>query len=90
MKDIQHIIKPILLKYGIQKAALFGSYANGEHDEKSDVDILIQPPEGMGMAYIELKHELEDNLKRKVDLVSYNGLNKYMKPYILDSQKSIL
>lgn len=90
MTDIQKIIKPILLKYGVEKASLFGSYVNGDFDEDSDIDILIQPPKGMGMEYISMKHELEDSLKKKVDLVCYKSIDKYLKPYILDSQQPIL
>lgn len=90
MKDVTDTIVPVLQKYGVKKASLFGSYARGDYDEKSDVDILIQPPKGMGLEFIGLKHSLEDTLQKKVDLVSYNGINKYLKPYILQYQKKIL
>lgn len=87
---IQQQIKPILLKYGVKKAALFGSYATNQQDQNSDVDIIIEPPKGMGIEFIGLKHELEDTLNKKVDLLSYNGLDKYIGPYILESQKPLL
>jgi len=90
MQDITRQVTLILKQYNIKKAALFGSYARGDFDEKSDIDILIQPPKGMGIEFISLKHELEDKLGKKVDLVSYNGINKYRKPYILKYQKLIL
>ena len=90
MDTITQKILPVLEHYGVKKAALFGSYARGDYDEKSDVDILIQPPKGMGLEFIGLKHSLEDTLQKKVDLVSYNGINKYLKPYILQYQKHIL
>ncbi|PIQ73189.1 hypothetical protein COV58_03825 [Candidatus Roizmanbacteria bacterium CG11_big_fil_rev_8_21_14_0_20_36_8] len=90
MKDIQETIKPILIKYGVKKASIFGSYANSTFDSNSDVDILFEPPKKMGISYIELKHELEDTLKKKVDLLSFNGINKYLKKSILDSQRPIL
>lgn len=90
MQDITERIIPILKKYGVKKAALFGSYARGDYDEKSDVDILIQPPEKMGISFISLKFDLEDSLEKKIDLVSYNGINKYLKSSILSQQKPIL
>ncbi len=90
MKDISDKIVPVLLKYGVKKAALFGSYARGEQDEKSDVDILIEPPDDMGLEFIDLKHKLEDALQKKVDLVSYNGISKYLKKYILAGQVPLL
>lgn len=90
MDDIKNTILPILLKYGVKKASLFGSYARGSFDKTSDVDILIEPPKDMGITYFELKHELEDALQKKVDLVSFHGINKYLRNSILSSQTPIL
>lgn len=90
MKQISDQIVPILIKYGVKRAALFGSYARGDYDEKSDVDVLFEPPQGMGMGVVSLHRDLEDSLKKKVDLVSYNGISKYLKKYILEGQISIL
>ncbi len=90
MKNLTDVIIPILQKYGVRKAALFGSYAHGTQDEQSDVDLLIEPPDGMGMNIVRLKRDLEETLNKKVDVVSYNGISKYLKKYILQSQVSIL
>lgn len=90
MKNVTDTIVPILQKYGVKKASLFGSYARGTADEQSDVDILIEPPEGMGMAVVRLKRDLETTLNKKVDVVSYNGISRYLKKYILAHQIQIL
>ncbi len=77
--------KPVL------KAYLFGSYYNGEADENSDVDILVELDynQKIGLLFIQMKLDLEVILKKKVDLVSSNGLSKYMKP-ILETDKKII
>ncbi|MBI4810474.1 MAG: nucleotidyltransferase domain-containing protein [Ignavibacteriales bacterium] len=41
MKEIQAIAKRIAEKYNVQKVILFGSYAQGNADENSDVDLLV-------------------------------------------------
>ena len=41
-EDIEIRVIPILKKYDVQKAALFGSYARGDETEDSDVDILVE------------------------------------------------
>ncbi len=87
---IQELIIPVLKKYGVKKASLFGSYISGGFNEDSDLDILIEPPNNMGLEFLDLKHELEDMLNKKVDLITYQGLDRYLKPYILKSQKTIL
>ena len=66
--EIKRKVVPILRHYGIQKAGIFGSYARGEAKKNSDIDILIQPPRGMGLEFIGVKLELEKKLNKKVDL----------------------
>lgn len=90
MEDIEQVVKPILIKYGVKKASFFGSYARGDNNSQSDIDILFDPPKGMGISYLDLKHELEDSLQKKVDLISYHGINKYLEKSILNSQQPIL
>lgn len=90
MNSLTDKISPILQKYGVKKAALFGSYARGDYDEKSDIDILIEPPADMGLSFLTLKHDLEDVLHKKVDLVSYNGISSYLKEDILKQQMPLL
>lgn len=90
MQDISNTIVPILIKYNVKKASIFGSYARGNNDEKSDIDILIEPPEKMGMSVVRLRRELEQALNKKVDLVSFDGINRYLKDSILSNQKIIL
>lgn len=57
-------------KYGIESIALFGSVARGEHNENSDVDLLIKFKSPSMYLYSELSDALESILGRKVDIVS--------------------
>ena len=90
MENLQKKIIPILEKYSVKKAALFGSYARGDFNENSDVDILIQPPKGMGLGFVRLKRDLEQSLDKKVDLVSYNGISPYLRDSILRNEQKII
>jgi len=61
----------------VVKAWLFGSYARGEESEDSDVDILVSFDSSAKVSL--LRHaamlvELEDLLKRPVDLVNERSL----------------
>ena len=40
-KQISMRVKPVLRKYGIKKAILFGSFATGRQTLKSDVDLVL-------------------------------------------------
>ena len=91
IEDMKKKIRKILKKYGIVRAGIFGSYARGEQKKNSDVDILIQPTKDMSLLdFSGLKIELEEILKRKVDLVSYKYIHPKLKESILNSEVSIL
>lgn len=68
-------------KYPIAELGLFGSYARGDANEQSDIDILVDFNGNIGIGFIALAHELEDMLQQKVDLVSRKGI----KPRYLSS-----
>lgn len=42
LDDIEAKIIPIAKQYNISKVYLFGSYARGEEDENSDIDIALE------------------------------------------------
>jgi len=75
----------------VLKAYLFGSYVRGEADHKSDIDILVDLDysQKIGMQFFQMKIDLERMLNSKVDLVSSNGLSKYIKP-LVDSEKQLI
>ena len=82
---------PILKKAGATKSAIFGSAARGEMSDDSDIDIIIDLPKGSSLFdLIDVQSELEKELNNEVDLITYNGMNKYVEPYILKDQVSIL
>ncbi|TAG56602.1 MAG: nucleotidyltransferase, partial [Runella slithyformis] len=69
----------------------FGSYVRGEATEDSDIDLLVELDysQHIGLHFVQMIFDLEDMLKRKVDLVSENGLSKYIRPYI-EAEKQII
>lgn len=73
------------------KAYLFGSYARNEQDDKSDIDILVELDyvKHIGIEFIRMHRALEELLSVDVDLVSENGVSKYIKPFI-DKEKLLI
>ena len=68
VKMIKNRCLPIFEKYpDIICAYLYGSYAREEATGKSDVDILVVC-HNMGLNFFKLNSELEDVLKKEVDL----------------------
>ncbi|WP_053183897.1 nucleotidyltransferase family protein [Sunxiuqinia dokdonensis] len=66
--------------YPIRSMAIFGSYARREQDDSSDLDILVEFSDRIGVRFIDLAEELEKIIGFKVDLVSKKGIKeKYLK-----------
>jgi hypothetical protein len=66
--------------YPIKSMAIFGSYARNEQKPESDVDILVEFNENIGIRFIDFADELEEILGFKVDVVSRKGIkDKYFK-----------
>jgi len=75
--------KPDLQKrYPISELGLFGSYARGDFNEKSDIDILVDFNGSIGIKFISLAHELEDIFNTKIDMVSRKGIKPKYLPYV--------
>lgn len=85
------IIKEYFKTRPVLKAYLFGSYVRGQADDQSDIDILIDLDytQRIGLGFIQMRIELENLLKTKVDLVSSNGLSKYIQP-IIEKEKQLI
>lgn len=61
-------------RYPIERLAVFGSYSRNEATPDSDVDILVEFSEPVGLQFFELAQELEQILQKPVDLVSRYGM----------------
>ena len=83
IKDVLQKNKPYLSKkYHISRIGIFGSYARGDADEKSDIDILVDFKCPIGLDFVTLAEELESMLRHRVDLVSSNAIKPNMMEHI--------
>ena len=90
LEEIRRKILPILKKHGVTKASVFGSWARGESKEGSDLDILVELPEGKSLLDLaRLKIELEERLDMGVDVLTYNSIHPLLRDRILSEQKVI-
>jgi len=82
---------PIFRKHGVSKAGIFGSYARGEQDAKSDIDFLIKIRDNASLTdIIHLQINLEKVFKRKIDVVEYEVIRPELKERILNEEIRIL
>jgi len=74
----------------IQSIYLFGSFLRGDAKEDSDVDLLFEMNKTMSLFKIfDTQFHLEEKLKRKVDFIEKNSIDKYIKDEVLAEAKKI-
>ncbi len=77
MEKIMEIVRPIALKYHVDKIYLFGSYARGEATTESDLDFLVFGGSNFKLTMIfALAEELRTAFQKEVDVFEINEVNK--------------
>ena len=90
INDVKNTVIPILKKRKVRRASLFGSLVRSQDTKKSDIDILVElPDESTLFDFLAVKDDLEDQLKRRVDLVEYEAIKPQLKHKILSEQLPI-
>jgi predicted nucleotidyltransferase len=81
MKTLQEIKSTLIsnkqqlfAKYPIKSMAIFGSCARNEQMDVSDIDIIVEFKDKIGIRFIDLAEEIESLIGFKVDLVSKKGI----------------
>jgi uncharacterized protein len=79
----ENIIKSVTQRVNPTLVGVFGSFARGEENEKSDLDILIDFDMKVDLLeLIGMEQELTELLGIKVDLITLRSVNVSLKPYI--------
>ncbi|HJJ00073.1 MAG TPA: nucleotidyltransferase domain-containing protein [Coriobacteriaceae bacterium] len=74
--EIRLMIEPLLLKYNMASASLFGSYARGNADESSDIDVLLVGNDGFkALGIFGLAEELHRMSGKQVDVYELSELD---------------
>ena len=64
--------------YPIKSMAIFGSYSRKDQSNQSDLDLLVEFNDTIGIRFVNLAEAIENLTGPKVDLVSRNGIkDKY-------------
>lgn len=72
IKEIQDAVIKIAPKYPVYRIDLFGSCANGDDDQNSDIDLLVYFNDNIASLFdlSNLKFDIQDELNMKVDIVA--------------------
>ena len=73
--EIKSVVSELAQKYGAQRIFLFGSYARGDMEPTSDIDLRIDKGALRGLELAGLLVDLEDALGVSVDLIPTGSLD---------------
>ncbi len=78
-------IASILASHGAKRVRVFGSYARGEANPESDIDVIVEFSGRKSLLdIVGIEQEISDTLGIKVDLIN----EKFISPYLIDRIKS--
>ena len=88
LSDIEEILRArkryLNERYGVKELGIFGSYLHGEQKTKSDLDLLVEFEEPIGLFdFIRLENELTRLIGIKVDLVMKDALKPRIKDRVI-------
>ncbi len=73
-------------KYKVEEIGVFGSYARGEENDSSDIDILVslKKKHSIGLIkFCDMQKFLSEQLGKEVDLITKKGIKSALRKYIL-------
>ncbi|PKL64523.1 MAG: nucleotidyltransferase [Methanomicrobiales archaeon HGW-Methanomicrobiales-3] len=80
---LRECLPEIREKYGVTSIGVFGSYARGEADSGSDIDLIVEFDRPIGWELVDLTDLLESRLGQRVDLVLRRSLHPLLRDTIL-------
>ena len=91
IEEIKQQITSIARYHKIKKAGVFGSLANGTFNDESDIDILVELDDELSLLdFVRIELDLEDSLRKKVDLVEYKSIKPRLRNRILSEEVRVL
>ncbi|MBK5190486.1 MAG: nucleotidyltransferase family protein [Methanosarcinales archaeon] len=91
LEELKKTLIDVLRKHDVKKAALFGSIVRGEATEESDIDLLVEFEGRKSLLDLAgLKLDLQEIVRRNVDVLTYKSLHPLLKERILREQEVIL
>ncbi len=69
-------------KYPVARLGVFGSYARGDANEKSDIDIAVEITGPMGLSFVAMAEEIEALFGTKTDVVPSRSIKPEYLPFV--------
>jgi len=84
IKKINQHRRELEERFKVKRIAIFGSYIRGEQIPQSDIDIIVEFKEPVGLLFVHLADFLEEILETKVDLLTIDAIKPNRRKYIME------
>lgn len=74
--QLQMSIPTLKSQFGIRRLSLYGSYSTGQQTKNSDIDLLVELSQPLGLEFIRMASMLEETLGCKVDIATFESLKR--------------
>jgi len=89
-RTLRQIMPDLTEKYKVRQIGIFGSYRRGEQKKSSDLDLLVEFFEPVGLFdFIRLEDFLSEQLGVKVDLIMKDALKPLLRDKIINEARYI-
>ena len=78
LDSLAHVKPEIARRFGVQRVALFGSYARGDFAPGSDVDVMVEVDASIGLEFVILADAIEHAVGMKTDVVSRRAIRPWL------------
>jgi hypothetical protein len=82
IKCLRQNLEYLRQNFYIRRVALFGSFARGNANLFSDVDLVVEFDRPIGLRFVELCDYLEECLGRRVDVLTLTGVQHIRNPNV--------
>ncbi len=80
LEKLSNVKDELRQQFGIEKLAIFGSYARDEANDESDIDIaILEMNLKSGFDIINAKNYLQNYLQRPVDIGTFRSMKTFIK-----------
>lgn len=90
LEQMTNLLVPFCREYGVNKLGVFGSYARGEAQPDSDLDLLVSFSQPTSLlTQIRIERELSERLGVKIDLLTEQAISPYLHDRITAEMKVV-
>lgn len=77
LEQLRDMIVPLVKRYDLRKASVFGSYARGEADADSDIDVLLEGGDSFRLINVfSVAEDLHEMSGKRVDVYELRELDE--------------